>query len=180
MPAREIVLYPDPILKKVCAPIETIDADIEQLVRDLDDTLEACPGVGVAAPQIGVALRLIAVDVSPKPGHGRLLLLNPEIVAAEGSKIGREGCLSIPEFTANVRRHTSIVVKATLVDGSSKVFESTGFEAICLQHEIDHLDGVLFLDRVACLKGDVFRRKGAQPRFSAETYQQNNPGEAST
>ncbi len=125
----------------------------------------------MAAPQIGYDVRIIAVDVSPKPGQGKLILANPELVTAEGSKIGREGCLSIPEFTANVARAETIVVRGYQRDGSPRVFESTGFEAVCLQHEIDHLDGILFLDRVACLKGDVFKRKGQKPRFRATEYQ---------
>ncbi|MGE0491550.1 MAG: peptide deformylase [Vulcanimicrobiota bacterium] len=171
MPVRPIVLYPDPILKKVCRPVEDFTDEVRRVLQDLEDTLEACPGVGVAAPQIGVDLRVIAVDVSPKEGHGRLILVNPELVSKQGSKIGREGCLSIPEFTANVARAETIVVRALDKNGAMRVFESTGFEAVCLQHEIDHLDGVLFLDRVVCLKSDVFRRKGAKPRFAVEQYQ---------
>ena len=175
MPARQIVLYPDPILKQVCRPVEQIDASVRQLVEDLADTLDASPGVGVAAPQIGVDLRIFAVDVGDQ-GHGRLLLINPELVSGEGHKIGREGCLSIPEFTANVARYTSVVISALDVEGDRRVIHSSGFEAICIQHELDHLDGILFLDRVACLKADVFKRKGAKPRFSAKQYQQSLGG----
>lgn len=171
MAVQEILLYPNPILKQVCAPIESIDEGVRRLAQDLVDTLQASPGVGVAAPQIGDARRMVAVDVTPKnPGHGLLVLINPELVGSDGSKIGREGCLSIPDFTANVKRAERVVIKALTLEGEVKVFESTGFEAICLQHEIDHLDGVLFLDRVACLKTDVFRRKGVKPRFRPEEY----------
>ena len=114
-------------------------------------------------------LRIIAVDVTPKnPGHGLLVLLNPEMVHAEGRVTGREGCLSIPEYTANVERYERIVVRALTREGEEKVFESSGFEAICLQHELDHLDGILFLDRVTCLKTHVFRRKGTKPRMTPE------------
>lgn len=175
MAAREIVLYPDPILKKVCRAVEQLDEQVLEVVRDLEDTLEASPGVGVAAPQIGVDLRIFAVDVGDK-GHGRLLLINPELVSGEGRKIGREGCLSIPEFTANVARYTSIVISALDPEGERRVIQSSGFEAVCLQHELDHLDGILFLDRVACLKADVFKRKGAKPRFSAKQYEQKLGG----
>ncbi len=175
MAAREIVLYPNPILKKVCRAVERVDDQVLEVVQDLSDTLEASPGVGVAAPQIGFDLRIFAVDVGDK-GHGRLLLINPELVRGEGRKIGREGCLSIPEFTANVARYTSVVISALDPQGERRVIQSSGFEAVCLQHELDHLDGILFLDRVACLKADVFKRKGAKPRFSAKAYEQKLGG----
>jgi peptide deformylase len=128
------------------------------VARDLEDTMDAfghC--VGLAATQLGEMLRIVVVDVS---GHrkaprsnGRLLLVNPRIVAAEGAEVGREGCLSIPDLTANVRRATRIEVEA-----GDRSIVSEGFEARCLQHEIDHLDGLLFLDRVDSLTADVFRR----------------------
>ena len=120
------------------------------------DDLGHC--VGLAAPQLGELVRVVVVDVSehPKGGdhNGRLVLVNPRIVTAEGAEIGREGCLSIPDLTANVRRASRIAVE----HAGSRV-ESEGFEARCIQHEIDHLDGILFLDRVASLVDDVFRRK---------------------
>ena len=113
--------------------------------------------VGLAATQLGEMLRIVVVDVSghrkAASSNGRLLLVNPRIVAAEGAEVGREGCLSIPDLTANVRRATRIEVEA----GDRRVV-SEGFEARCLQHEIDHLDGLLFLDRVDSLTADVFRR----------------------
>ncbi|MBI3928924.1 MAG: peptide deformylase [Armatimonadetes bacterium] len=178
MPVRPIVLYPDPILKQVCSPIEDIGPEVEAVLQDLEDTLGASPGVGVAAPQIGVALRAIAVDVTPKnPGHGLLLLINPELVSLEGARVVREGCLSIPEYTANVRRAEKVVVQGRDRTGAMVVFESTGLEAICLQHEIDHLDGILFLDRVASLSTDVFRRKGVPARFQAADHHKRPIGE---
>jgi peptide deformylase len=117
----------------------------------------------VAAPQIGELVRIVVVDCSTHPkaavNHGLLVLVNPVVVAAEGSAIGREGCLSIPEITANVRRATAVVVEAADPAGAAVRIEAEGFEARALQHEIDHLDGVLILDRVASLDTDVFRRR---------------------
>lgn len=170
MAVREIVLFPDPILKTVCLPVDMTDPELPELVQDLIDTVKASPGVGVAAPQIGVAKRAIAVDISPKPGNGLIILLNPEVVSSGNPKTGREGCLSIPDFTANVRRPQEIVIRGLNPQGESVVLHSVGLEAVCLQHEVDHLDGILFLDRVASLKKDVFRRKGFEPRFEAQEY----------
>ena len=158
MPAREVLRYPDPILKQVAAPAQA--ADVDATGADLVDTMrsfERC--VGLAAPQLGELVRVIAVDVRGHPkaesSNGLLVLANPRIVDAEGSEIAREGCLSIPELTANVRRATRVIVEH--VDGA---VECRGFEARCVQHELDHLDGILFLDRVASLADDVFRRRG--------------------
>lgn len=170
MAVKEIVLFPDPILKTVCDEVDLQDPQTAQLVCDLIDTVNASPGVGLAAPQIGIAKRAFVVDVRPKPGAGLLVLFNPEIVSAIEPKTGREGCLSIPDFTAKVRRPQNIVVRGTNPQGESVVIHSEGFEAVCIQHEIDHLDGILFLDRVASLKRDVFRRKGFEPRFEAKEY----------
>ena len=176
MAVRPIVLYPDPILKAVCRPVDWRDREVQEAAQDLIDTLRHGPGVGVAAPQIGFEMRIFVVDVTPKhPGHGLLVLLNPHMVAGEGAATGREGCLSIPDFTASVRRHTKVLVQGTDLQGNPVNLESEGFEAICLQHELDHLDGILFLDRVACLKTDVFRRKGVQPRFEPQDYPQGAP-----
>jgi peptide deformylase len=139
-------------------------SEIDRLAADLVDTMKVNPRcVGLAAPQLDELRRMIVVDVSGHPRatscHGQLVLVNPRIVDAWGAEVGREGCLSIPELTANVRRATSVVVEALTVEGEQRKLESTGFEARCLQHELDHLDGILFLDRVASLRTDVFRRK---------------------
>jgi peptide deformylase len=155
----DIVQFPDPRLKERCAPVG--GADVGGLVEGLLETMAGfgrC--VGIAAPQVGELVRVTVVDCSVNPKvaehHGRLVLVDPEIVSAsEATEIAREGCLSIPDFTANVRRALSVRVRARDVEE----FEATGFEARVLQHEIDHLDGLHFLDRVASLKDDVFRRK---------------------
>ena len=159
MAVREVLRVPHPDLKKVAREIG--GADLERVSADLLDTMRAFPRcVGIAAPQIGELLRLVTVDVSEHPKapashHGLLVLANPRIVESEGAEVAREGCLSIPDLTANVRRATRIRVEA---DGREP-FDSEGFEARCIQHELDHLDGLLFLDRVDSLATDVFRRK---------------------
>lgn len=165
MPERKIVLYPDPILKKACNPIEAFDNNTQNLLQDLVDTMVAAGhSVGVAAPQIGVSLRAVVVDVSKSKlgrenNHGRLLMVNPEILDREGQETVREGCMSVPDYTGNVLRAETVVVQFLNQDGREQVIRATGFEAIAIQHEIDHLDGLLFLDRVSSLKTDVFRRK---------------------
>jgi peptide deformylase len=154
---RDVLVYPHPALKQVAPEVHDA-AEIARVARDLEDTMDAfghC--VGLAATQLGEMLRIVVVDVTghrkATTSNGRLVLVNPRIVASEGAEVGREGCLSIPDLTANVRRATRIEVEA-----GDRHIVSEGFEARCLQHEIDHLDGLLFLDRVDSLTADVFRR----------------------
>ena len=164
MAVRSVVRYPHPALKQVADPLAPGDAATPaRVAADLVDTMrsfEHC--VGLAATQIEHTVRMVAVDVSEHPkaiaSHGLLVLVNPRIVLASGADVAREGCLSIPELTANVRRATEVVVEASSPEGERLVVDSHGFEARCLQHEIDHSDGILFLDRVASLS-NVFRRR---------------------
>jgi peptide deformylase len=164
MPVREVRVYPDPVLKQVASPVGAIDDDAKSLADDLVDTMRAherC--VGIAANQIGVLRRCIVVDVTGHPRaescHGLIVLFDPVVSSVEGSAVAREGCLSIPDLTANVRRAAKIVVIGVGPDGRPVEISADAFEARALLHEIDHLDGVLFLDRVANLETDVFRRK---------------------
>lgn len=157
MAVRDVLLYPDPRLKQVCAPAQPDQA--QRAAADLLDTMRDLGHcVGIAAPQLGELVRVCVVDVSGHPraesSNGELVLVNPRLVKVEGSEIAREGCLSIPELTANIRRATTIEVEHL-----GGTIESEGFEARCIQHEIDHLNGVLFLDRVASIVDDLFRRK---------------------
>jgi peptide deformylase len=162
---RDVLRYPHPSLKQKARELGSGDgAVVAEVAADLVETMESfghC--VGLAAPQLDHLVRMIAVDVT---GHkkattqnGLLVLVNPVIVEFEGAEVGREGCLSIPHLTANVRRATRIRIDARRPDGEGVSIESEAFEARCLQHEIDHLDGLLFLDRVDSLASDVFRRK---------------------
>jgi peptide deformylase len=166
MPERPVLVLPNPALKRVGEPVGGVDA---ALATDLVDTMRVSPGcVGLAAPQIGVSRRAFCLDVSghPKgnPNHGLVVLFDPELVHAEESEIRREGCMSVPDLTADVRRAGRVVVRGTDPEGRERVYEAAGFEARAFQHELDHLDGLLILDRVASLKTDVFRRKTYQPR----------------
>ena len=165
MPAQKILIYPHPVLKTLCRPVDVIDQEIADLIRDLIDTMREGPGsVGVAAPQIGVTLRVCVVDVSAnrlgkENNHGLLVLVNPEIVAREGAAVMREGCMSVPDYTGDVERATSVTLAFLNGDGVKREITAYGFEAVAIQHEMDHLDGTLFLDRIASLKTGLFRRK---------------------
>lgn len=165
MPVQKILTFPHPLLKKRSHRIERIDDAIRGLAEDLIDTMTAGPGsVGVAAPQIGVSLSACVVDVSnnrngKENNHGLLIMLNPEIIAASGSSVMREGCMSVPDYTGDVERATCITVSYMDLAGESRQLEASGFEAVAIQHEMDHLDGVLFLDRIVSLKTGLFRRK---------------------
>jgi len=164
MAVLDILTYPNPELKKVSQPIDRIDDVITKLIEDLSETLYVSPGcVGIAAPQVGALVRLIIIDGSRNKkclkNHGKQILINPQIVWQEGAVLGREGCLSLPDFTANVTRAHAIRVAALNEAGDPVTLETEDMEARVILHETDHLDGILFLDRVASLKTDVFRRK---------------------
>ncbi len=160
MAILEIIKYPDERLKMKSAELETIDHSVLSFIGDLVETMRSSPGVGLAAVQVGRLVRVIAVDVTPgNPGHGLIVLINPVITASSGSKTGREGCLSVPEYTANITRATRVTVTGLDPGGRETTVEAEGFEAVALQHEIDHLDGVLFIDRITSMKRDLFKRK---------------------
>ncbi|MFU8840537.1 MAG: peptide deformylase [Nitriliruptoraceae bacterium] len=169
MTVRRVVTYPARVLKGLTGPVGEIGPRERHLAQDLVDTMYASPGcVGLAAPQLGVASRAFALDVSvmrkPPPGnHGLVVLFDPELVLASGSELAREGCMSVPDYTCDVRRATEVVVRGTTPEGQERVVEAVGFEARAFQHELDHLDGLLVLDRVAA-RADVFpRKRRAQP-----------------
>ena len=165
MAARPVLRVPHPALKAVAREVDPAELELARSVAaDLVDTMRAHPRcVGLAAPQIGELVRLVAVDCTGHPrapdAAGLLLLVNPHIVERDGEEVAREGCLSIPDFTANVRRAVTVAIEALSPDGDEVRVRAEGFEARCLQHELDHLDGILFLDRVDSLSRDVFRRR---------------------
>jgi peptide deformylase len=160
---RDILTIPDERLRRVSAPVAEFDDDLRAFIADLEETRRAGPAaVGIAAPQVGYFKRILILDVSGKkdiPNHGYLVLVNPEITHWEGFEIGREGCLSVPDYTGNVIRATRIKLVARDPLGESLEMEMEGFEARALQHELDHLDGLLFVDRVVSRRTDLFRRK---------------------
>lgn len=164
MSGPAISRFPDPILKQPTTRLARVDAEAQTLIQTLIRVMQREPHcVGLAAPQIGSSLRIAVMDASrhPKAGatQGLIVLVNPQITARDGAAVRREGCLSVPDFTANVQRSASVRVVAWDASGREVRLAFRGFEAIIAQHEIDHLDGLLFLDRVANLKTDVFRRK---------------------
>ena len=161
---REVRIYPDRILKQRARPVVNIDDDARALADDLVDTMRANEGcVGLAANQIGELRRCVVVDVTGHPRArscaGLIVLFDPIVLTASGSAVAREGCLSIPDFTANVRRATDVTIVGLTPDGSGREVVADAFEARALLHEIDHLDGILFLDRVTSVATDVFPRK---------------------
>lgn len=164
MTVLEIIHYPDDRLKQESQEVELFDQELKDFVTDLEETRMTGPGaVGIAAPQVGCAKRLAIVDVSglkkPVDNHGYLLMINPEITKWEGMEKGREGCLSVPDFTGNVIRAEKINIRFQGLDAQWTEFETHGYEARAIQHEIDHLDGMLFLDRLVSRRTDLFQRK---------------------
>ena len=160
----DILTYPDKRLKQLSENIESIDNEILSFIQELEQTRMSGPGaVGIAAPQVNNFKRLVIVDVSnmrkPVDNHGHMIMLNPEITDWEGMDMGREGCLSVPDFTGNVIRAAKIRLNYMDETGKTHEIESTGFEARAIQHELDHLDGLLFLDRLVSRRSDLFKRK---------------------
>lgn len=172
MAVLEVLTYPDERLRQPARAVTGVDDVLRDFIRDLEETMDSGPpSVGIAAPQVGHLVRVAIVDVSglvndpkrkrpPKSScHGRLVLINPEIVERQGEAVGREGCLSVPDYTGNVVRAERITIASlSLETAGHQRFECHGFEARAIQHELDHLDGKLFLDRVVSPR-EVFRRK---------------------
>jgi len=157
---REILKYPNPILVQKAKDIEEITPEIRKLAEDMADTMYEKRGIGLAAPQVGECCRLIAVDVSGPDERSELMfLVNPVIVSREGEVEDEEGCLSVAQFRAKVKRSEKVVVKARDLDGKEVEVPAEGLLAVCLQHEIDHLDGVLFIDRISRLKRALYDGK---------------------
>jgi len=166
MAILEILHYPDERLKLVSEEVTNFDQSLHDFIADLDETrLNASGCVGIAAPQVNYFQRIAIVDVSNNPKHksqGLLVLINPKIVESSGKKKGREGCLSVPDYTGNVIRAKKIVVESVDKDGQPQRHECEGFEARAVLHEIDHLDGLLFVDRLVSRRNDLFERKNYQ------------------
>jgi peptide deformylase len=161
MPSFPIRTFPDSILRKVSNPVTQIDHSLRSFIDRLIETMRHQPGgIGIAAPQVGILKRIAVVDVSLKvPGTRLLILINPVIISVQDYQINREGCMSLPDYTANIKRAQRLVLKWQDVDFREHEKTVEGLEARCIQHEVDHLNGMLFLDRVGCINSDVFRRK---------------------
>src|SRR5580765_7427709 len=157
---RPILKYGDQVLHEIARPVDAVTPDVNGLVADLIDTMYAAPGIGLAAPQIGVPLRVFVVDISlGRDPNGLIVMINPEFVAREGMQLEEEGCLSVPGFNATVVRPERAIVKGLDRNGSEHEREGTGLLARAFQHEMDHLDGKLFIDHLRGIKRDLIVRK---------------------
>lgn len=162
MPLREVLQFPDPRLKQKSAPVGEISDEIRALARDMIEVMYDEPGIGLAAPQVGEAVRLVVMDTRWNEEGGEKdprVMVNPEIVLREGTLTWTEGCLSVPDFQAEVERSARVVVRYTDLDGQPHEEDVSELRAVCFQHEIDHLDGVLFIDRISRLKRSLYVQK---------------------
>jgi peptide deformylase len=171
----EILKYPDPLLHKVAKPVKNISGQTAQLIENMLDTMYAAPGVGLAAPQIGASERIVVMDVDHENPHKQVYkLINPVITRAEGEVIWEEGCLSVVDFTAEVRRAAQVEIVALDEHEKEVKIAAEGLLAVALQHEIDHLDGKLFIDRISRLKRDLYtRRRKKMLRTGTEPAQES-------
>ena len=157
---RPILIHPDPRLKKLCDPVTEISADVRQLAADMLETMYDAPGVGLAAPQVGVMKRVLVMDCIKEGTPEPMVLINPVVIwAAEDLTVYEEGCLSIPDQYADVKRPAEVQVRWTGLDGAAQERQFSGIWATCVQHEIDHLDGKLFIDYLGPLKRQMITRK---------------------
>jgi peptide deformylase len=163
MALRDIRKFPDPVLRKKTDRVTKINGAIERLIEDMVETMHAAPGVGLAANQVGVPLQVAVIDLSAREDkekrHPLLVIINPEILSLEGSVVEEEGCLSIPEYAEKVKRAARVKVRAQDRTGKAFELEAEGLLAKALQHEIDHLNGLLFVDRLSPLKKNIFKRR---------------------
>ncbi|MCK5392519.1 MAG: peptide deformylase [Deltaproteobacteria bacterium] len=186
MPLLNILTFPDSMLREKCDPVEEIDNDLIQLLDDMADTMYEAPGVGLAAPQVGYTKRVIVVDIKPRecaqesteeeeillpPDRSELIeLINPEIVFSDGEVTGEEGCLSIPGFVSDVKRKFEVTVEGYNRDGELLEIKCEDLLARVFQHEIDHLDGILFIDRLGRLKRELLKKKIEKVLGKEEKY----------
>ncbi len=158
MALLDILTYPDPRLRQRASPVDAVDAHVRQLAEDMAQTMYAAKGIGLAATQVGVAKRVVVMDLSAE--HDQLLvLINPRVVARDGSQECEEGCLSVPDVFETVERALRVTVSYLDLDGEARQMDADGLLAVCVQHEIDHLDGKLFVDYLSRLKQDRLRKK---------------------
>ncbi len=160
MALRKILHYPEPVLKQKSLPVTEFNDELKQLAEDMVETMYDAPGVGLAAPQVGELKRLIILDCSAKDEENDLIVaVNPEIVDKKGESLEEEGCLSVPGFWASVKRYNEVTMRYQDTDGKTHERQADGLLAIGIQHEIDHLEGILFVDRLSPLKRSMFKKK---------------------
>ncbi|QSQ17999.1 peptide deformylase [Myxococcus landrumensis] len=166
---RDILIWPDPILKQKAKPVTKVDDSIRALVKDMFETMYAADGVGLAAPQVGVLQRVIVLDTTPRqPDAKPLAMINPELIALEGETTYTEGCLSIPGESEDVDRAAVVTVKYLDVDGNEQTLRCDELLAIAVQHETDHLNGTVFVDHVSTLKREFIRKRMKRLKASRE------------
>jgi peptide deformylase len=155
-----ICTFPDPILRERAEPVENIDEDTQKLIENMAETMYGAPGIGLAANQVGELKRILIYDIAPREsGRNYSTLINPEIISSEGSIVHEEACLSVIDFSAEVVRKSQINVRGLDRHGNPVDIEAEGLLAICLQHEIDHLDGFLFIDHISSLKRSLYKKR---------------------
>lgn len=159
MSIRRIYQYPEPVLRKKAKKVEHFDDSLKTLVSDMAETMYDAPGIGLAAPQVGESLQLLIVDLGGQEERKYMAVINPEIKETEGTQIDEEGCLSIPELTANVKRYKTITLSYQDIEGESHQITAEDRFAVVLQHEIDHLNGILFIDHLTPLKRNLYKKK---------------------
>lgn len=160
MAVKKIITYPHPILRKKTEAVTDFDDKLRQLIDEMTETMYAAPGVGLAANQIGVSLQVVVIDTSEDSEERKQrVLVNPEIIKGEGAKVDEEGCLSVRDFCADVKRFRKITVRARDIEGNEAEFEAEDRFARIIQHEVDHLNGVLFIDRISSLKRTLYKRR---------------------
>jgi peptide deformylase len=161
MTIKPLIILPDPVLRQLSKPVETVDADVRRLADDMLETMYDAPGIGLAAIQVGIAKRMLVIDLA-KEGEEKqpLVFINPQILKSSDERsVYEEGCLSIPDYYAEVERPAAITVEYVDRDGKQQTVDADGLLATCLQHEIDHLNGVLFIDHISKLKREMVIRK---------------------
>jgi peptide deformylase len=160
MAVLDICKYPDPVLLQKAEPIKDMDVSLQRLIQDMIDTMYLAPGIGLAANQVGRPIRLIVFDVTPKDqDRNPSVIINPEIVEAEGEQTLEEGCLSVPDYYSDVKRSAKVLVRGLDAEGKPVEICGEGILATVLQHEIDHLDGVLFIERISALKRALYKKR---------------------
>jgi peptide deformylase len=160
MAIRTILTYPDTVLREPAEPVANIDGRVQQLIDDMADTMYYAPGIGLASNQVGEPWRIIVFDISGKEApRDPIVVINPEIVEAEGTVVSEEGCLSVIDYSADVKRSNRVTVRGIDREGNPITIEEEGLSAIVLQHEIDHLNGILFIHRISKLKRELYKRR---------------------
>ncbi len=177
MALRDVLKYPDKRLKEISTPIEKISDEIRELASDMLEVMYDEPGIGLAAPQVDAAVRLIVIDTewtADDAEQNPLVLVNPEIVERSGKIVWEEGCLSVPDFEAEVERASHVRLRATNLEGEDLEISASELQAVCFQHEIDHLDGILFIDRISRLKHRLYTQR-RKKQLRRELEEQSGP-----